>query len=292
GLIESPKSGFGHLSIVLPLLIGGLSLIAFIVVQKYSKNPMMPLGLFKSATFSGGNLLTLFVYAALGGTMFFLPLNLIQVQGYSELKAGLAMLPMVILIAGISSIIGKFVDRRGVRIPLIIGPIITSAGFFMFSTFSITSGPQDYWETFFISFLLMGTGMGITVAPLTTAVMGAVSHNSVGIASGINNTVARAAGLLAVALMGALVLFTFKKSVANELGLMDIPNHMRDQIMIESSKFAAAEAPTSLSEENQIAVTKLLKDSFILAFNKAIYVASILTLLGGFMALLMIRHKK
>ena len=216
GFIESPKQGMGDVKIIISLVIGGISLIGFVISQRLSKHPMMPLNLFRSLTFSGGNLLTLFVYAALGGAMFFLPLNLIQIQGYSEVYAGMAMLPVIILIAGFSSVIGKFVDRRGVRLPLIIGPLITSAGFFLFSIYGITSGPSEYWSSFFFSFLLLGTGMGITVAPLTTAVMGAVSDDNAGIASGINNTVARAAGVLAIALLGALVLFSFNKKYSGK----------------------------------------------------------------------------
>jgi len=178
--------------------------------------------------FSGGNLLTLFVYAAVGE----------------------AMLPMIISIAAISPFAGKFADRKGVRIPLIIGPVITSTGFFFFSTYGITPGPGAYWNTFFLSFLLLGIGMGITVAPLTTAAMGAISEDNSGIASGINNRVARAAGVLAIALLGAVVLFSFKNSVENEISVMDISSGMKNEIMFESSKFAAAEVPDSLTGEN------------------------------------------
>jgi len=291
GFIESPKVGFGNPLIMSAILIGGLALIAFVIVENYSKHPMMPLQLFKSSTFSGGNLLTLFVYGALGGAMFFLPLNLIFIQGYGEVKTGLAMLPFIIFIAGISPLMGKYVDRNGVRIPLIVGPVITSAGFFLFSTYGITSGPGDYWQTFFLSFVLLGIGMGITVAPLTTGVMGAVSTSNSGIASGINNTVARAAGVLAVALMGAFVLFSFKESIEHRIALMDISDSMKNEIMLEASNFAAAEVPDGLTGDNKDIVEQLLKDSFIGAFNRAIYIASMLTLLGGLMAFVFIDRK-
>ena len=292
GFIESPKQGFGNIRIMSSIIIGGISLIGFMVVQRYSKHPMMPLKLFNSRTFSGANLLTLFVYAALGGAMFFLPLNLIQIQGYSELQAGLALLPMIVLIAGISTFIGKFSDKMGARIPLIIGPIITSAGFFLFSTYGITNGPGAYWTSFFISFLLLGTGMGITVAPLTTAVMGAVSEDYAGIASGINNTLARSAGVLAVALLGAMVLYTFTKSIEQEIVGMDISKSIKNEIVIESSNFAAAKVPESLSVEKAKLVKKLFNDSFVSAFNRIVYVASFLTLLGGLTSIIFIRRKQ
>lgn len=291
GLIESPKHGMGNPLIMTSLIVGTLSLIAFIRVEYTSTHPMMPLKLFRSSTFSGGNLLTLFVYAALGGALFFLPLNLIQIQNYSEIYAGMAMLPMITFIASISPLMGKYVDKHGVRLPLIAGPMITSIGFFLFSTYGITQGPVDYWQTFFISFCLLGIGMGITVAPLTAAVMGAVSPNNAGIASGINNTVARAAGVLAVALFGALVLFYFNNSIEKKLVHLQTSETIKNEIRLEALKFAGAEAPNSLSIEQKTKVEKLFKESFILAFNRVAFTASLLTLLGGLMALVFIHSK-
>jgi len=291
GFIESPNYGFSSLLIMSSLGIGVLSLVAFMLVQRKSSHPMMPLTLFKSSTFSGTNLMTLFVYGALGGAMFFLPLNLIQVQGYSEISTGMAMLPIIILIASISPFMGKFVDRNGCRIPLIIGPIIAGIGFFMFSRIGITDGAEDYWSTFFISFVLLGLGMGITVAPLTTAVMGAVSTDSTGIASGINNTVARAAGVLAVALMGAMVLFAFKSDVIEGLEILNIEEEVKKKIVLESSKFAGAEAPEVLKIEDKVIIDRLLKVSFVSSFNKAVYLASFLMLLGGVAAFFSIKNQ-
>jgi len=291
GFIESPKNGFGSLITISSLIMGGFALIVFIIVQRYSNHPMMPLKLFKSSSFSGGCLLTLLVYAALFSAMFFLPLNLIQIQGYSEIDAGLAMLPIVIFIAVISPFMGKFVDRKGVQIPLIVGPIITGAGFLIFSTFNITSGPAVYWNTFFLAFLVLGIGMGITVAPLTTAVMGAVSEDHVGIASGINSTLSRVAGLLAVAIMGALVLFSFGGSVKKGIDVMDISESLKHEIMFESLKFTAAEVPDGLSEGNKVILEKLLSDSLIAVFNMVAYAASVLTFLAGLIALIFIKNK-
>ena len=291
GFIESPNHGLGNPVILTSLIIGTVALMAFIRAEYTSTHPMMPLKLFRSSTFSGGNLLTLFVYGALGGALFFLPLNLIQVQNYSELYAGLAMLPMITFIASISPLMGKYVDKRGVRFPLIIGPLIVSAGFFLFSTYGITEGPADYWQTFFVSFCLLGIGMGITVAPLTAAVMGAVSPNNAGIASGVNNTVARAAGVLAVALLGALVLFYFNNSIEKKLGAMQISESMKSEIRLEASKLAGAKAPTSLAKDQQVIIDKLFKTSFILAFNRVAYTAALMTLLGGLMAMVFIHSK-
>ncbi len=133
--------------------------------------------------------------------------------------------------------------------------------------------------------------MGITVAPLTTAVMGAVSPNNAGIASGINNTVARAAGVVAVALLGALVLFYFNGSIEKKLVPMQLSETIKNEIRLEAANFAGAEAPNSLSKEQKAKIEILFKDSFILAFNRVAYSASFLTLLGGLMALVFINPK-
>ena len=134
--------------------------------------------------------------------------------------------------------------------------------------------------------------MGITVAPLTTAVMGAVSEDYAGIASGINNTIARSAGVLAVALLGAMVLYTYTKSIEQEIKLMDISNDLKNEIIFESSNFAAARIPDGLSVEKTNLVKNLLNDSFVSSFNRVVYVASFLTLLGGLMSIIFIRNKK
>ncbi len=292
GLIESPNMGFSHPLIISSLTIGVIAFITFLIIQRKSSHPMIPMKLFKSSTFSGANLLTLFVYAALGGALFFIPLNLIQIQGYSEVSTGLAMLPLIFCIALISPLIGKFVDLRGCRLPLTIGPIIGGVGFFMFSTIGITSGVEEYWSSFFIAFVLLGVGMGITVAPLTTAVMGAASDDNSGIASGINNTVARAAGVLAVAIMGALVLFSFRAFIGNGIEELSLSDSVKNEIIFESSNLAAATAPSGLASDKVQVVNQLFKDGFVSAFNKALYLASILMLLGGAVAFFSIKDKE
>jgi len=202
------------------------------------------------------------------------------------------MLPIIILIATISPFMGKFVDRNGCKLPLTVGPIIAGIGFFMFSRIGITDGVGDYWSTFFISFILLGLGMGITVAPLTTAVMGAVSTDNAGIASGVNNSVARAAGLLTIALMGAMVLFTFKTDVIEGLEVLNIEEEFKKEIVLESSKLSAAQAPETLTNENIVVINRLFKVAFVNSFNKAVYLASFLMLLGGVVAFFSIDNRQ
>src|SRR5207237_8106831 len=159
-----------------PLAIGVVALFAFLVVEARTPAPVVPLTLFRSHTFSGANLLTLLLYGALSGLTFFLPFNLIQVQGYAPLFAGAAFVPFILIMFLLSRWAGGLVHRFGAKLPLVIGPVITAVGFALFALPGITSGPGSYWTTSFPSVLAMGLGMTISVAPLTTAALRAVDN--------------------------------------------------------------------------------------------------------------------
>ncbi len=291
GLIESPKLGIQN-PLVLTSLIGGtLMLIFFFLSQNNRTNAMMPLRLFSSPSFSGSNLLTFFIYGALSIIIFFLPLNLIQIQGYNEMIAGAAMLPIIFIISSISPFMGKVADKYGSRVPLVIGPIITGTGFLVFSLVGQTTSIMEYWWTFFPGYVLLGLGMGITVVPLTTSVMGAVSNDEIGIASGVNNTVSRASGVLFVALLGAVVLFTFKSNLINEISQLELDTSSVDTIVAESTNLAALKIPNELTSEMKVLVNTAKNDSFIQSFNLAVYFATILSYLGAVVAYFTIPQK-
>jgi EmrB/QacA subfamily drug resistance transporter len=199
GGIAAPRS-------LVLLTLGVLTLLVFIAVEARRTSPMLPLSLFRSRTFAGANLLTLLLYAALGGAMFFVPFNLIQVQHYRPAAAGASLLPLVLSVSTMSRPAGALAARIGPRPLLVAGPLLAAAGLALL-TLPATGGV--YWSTFFPGLLVLGIGMGLTVAPLTTAVMGAVDARHAGVASGINNAVARAAGLLAIAALGVLLIQRF-----------------------------------------------------------------------------------
>jgi len=280
GFIEAPENGFYAPEILTSLLIGVLFLIAFLIYESKTSHPMMPLELFKSRLFSSTNFITLLVYGALGGFLFFFPLNLIQVQGYPAEIAGLTMLPFGLLISVLSRWSGAWCDRVGARTPLILGSAITAIGFFLFSLPQLTNGPSEFWHTYFPAILILGVGMGITVAPLTTAVMNAVPQERTGTASGVNNTVARTAGVLAIAIMGGFGVITFQNSLQSKVATIELSYEAKQELALQVPKLAEAQPPQSANQEQQEKITGFIKTSFINSFRQSALIATILAGLG------------
>jgi len=284
GFLEASEKGFGNLFIQLSFIFGFISLAVFIYIEKKSTHPMMPLNLFKSKTFSGVNLITLFVYSALSASLFFLPMNLIQVQGYSEEIAGFTLLPFAVILAGLSRFSGIFFDKFSARMPLIIGPLLVGSGLLILTLPGLTEGPKEFWSTYFPGIVIMGIGMGIVVAPLTAAVMASVPEKNSGIASGINNTMARAAGLLSVAVLGSIIIITFRSSLEKNINTINISGKKKIDLIINSKKLAETHPPEGLSKEKAGQVNNIIKESFIHSFDFVLYISAALTWLGSLIA--------
>ncbi len=289
GLIESANLGLGHPVVLSCLVFGALALIAFIFVEARSHAAMMPLSLFRSQTFSGANLLTFFLYSALGGALFFFPFNLIQVQGYSATAAGAAFLPLILIIFLLSRWAGGLVDHYGAKLPLIVGPGIAAIGY---GLLALPGMGGSYWTTFFPGIIVLGLGMAISIAPLTTAVMGAVELRQAGLASGINNAVSRMAMLLSIAVMGILVLHSFNSSLDSRLAALEISPEIQQILDGQRIKLAGAEIPTDVSSEMRIALKQAIAESFVASFRWVMLIAVGLAMVSMFIALVAIEGKR
>jgi EmrB/QacA subfamily drug resistance transporter len=273
----------------LPLLFVGLAaLIAFVIAEAKRPAPMMPLSLFRRRTFAGTNLLTFFLYAGLGGGFFFLPFDLIQVQGYSPAAAGASVLPIVLLVSAMSRWSGGLTQRWGARPLLVAGPCVAAGGFALLAVPTIGG---SYWSTFFPGVSAVGLGMGLTVAPLTTAVMGSVEAQHSGVASGINNAVARAAGLLAIAALGLVVVARFNRVLDGELATKSLSRVASLVVEQQRGKLVGAD----LSEVGDAAVRAALRgafaDAYVAGFRAAMLVSAGLSLLGAICALALVQSK-
>jgi len=285
GLIESPRLGWTNREVSGSLLIAIVSLISFPFVEARAPSPMVPLTLFRSRTFSGANLLTLFLYAALGIFFFIFPMNLIQVQRYSATAAGAAALPLILLIFFLSRWSGGLVSRYGAKPPLIIGPLIAAAGFALFTVPGIGS---SYWKSFFPAFLVLGFGMAVSVAPLTTAVMGTVDQKFAGAASGINNAVARVAGLLAIAVFGILMVNAFATRLDRQLANVNFPPAARQQLLSNRTRLAAIDPPSGLDPAQTVNAKTAIDNSFLFAFRLVAFCCASLAIASAATATLII----
>ncbi len=284
-LIESQSAGWTQWRVWTSLAIGISTLPIFLVVESRHPAPILPLDLFRSRDFAATNVLTLLLYAALAGSLFFLPLNLIQVQGYAAESAGAALLPFVLLMFALSRWAGKLVDRYGAKRPLVIGPAIAAAAFGLFALPHIGG---SYWTTIFPAALMLGFGMSLTAAPLTTTVMQAVPPDSVGVASGVNNAVASVAGLLAIACFGMVMSGTFSADLERRVAASKFPPAVAEAVIAQRARLAAIEPPAGANSDIEAAVHHAVDEAFLLGYRRVMGIAAALALLSALSAWAMI----
>ncbi|MDB5804974.1 MAG: major facilitator transporter [Betaproteobacteria bacterium] len=287
-LIQAPAQGWTDAGVLAALLLGIAAFAGFLRVEAKSEAPMLPLHLFAERNFAGANLLTLLLYAALGGSLYFLPLNLIQVQGMGATAAGAALLPFIAIMFTLSRWAGTLVDRYGAKLPLVIGPTIAAAGFALFTWPGVAS---SYWSGFLPAICVLGLGMSITVAPLTTTVMNAVGAEHAGMASGVNNAVSRAAGLLAIAAFGIVLAWAFDAQLDASLARIKAPPELLASVLAQRQKLAGiaipADAPAAVAQSLHHAIGT----AFVAGFRWVMGLCAALALLSALSAWLLIDGK-
>ncbi len=287
GLTPASDSGSDHPVVLTILLVGSaLVLAVFVWHEARAPSPMVPLRLFRSQVFTGANVMTLLLYFALGGVVFFLPFDLIRIQGYSATMAGAAFLPFTLIMGGLSWWSGGLVHRYGARKPLMIGPVIVAAGCALFAVPGIGG---SYWTTFFPAMSVLGLGMAISVAPLTTTVMSAAGRQYAGTASGINNAISRIAGMLAVASLGVLVVGVFGAALDARSAELRAAPEIQRALSAEAPKYAEARVPPQITGEERRVLNRILDESFVRSFRIAMLVAAGAALTSALCAGLMIR---
>ncbi len=276
--IEAPRG----IDVRLAIAAGIFALVGFPFVEARSPSPMVSLTLFRSRNFAGANLITFFLYAAFGGILFFLPLDLIQVQHYSATEAGAALLPLILLIFVLSRWSGGLIVRYGPKLPLVIGPLISGLGFALFLRSEIGG---SYWATLFPAVAVLGLGMAVAVAPLTTTVMNAVPVSEAGVASGVNNAVSRMASLLAVAVFGLILYSSFNHRLDRQLQGLSLSNEQRRQVDQQRPRLAAAET-------SDPRVRRAIEESFVSGYRVILVIASGLTIASALSAFVLLDNKQ
>jgi EmrB/QacA subfamily drug resistance transporter len=287
GLISASDRGWSSPIVVGSLTLGAVLLVSFIMFERRSPTPMMPLNVFRSLTFSGVNILTLLLYGAIGGAMFFLPFLLIQVHGYSATEAGAAFLPFTIVLALLSKWGGGLADRFGARLPLIVGPAVVALGYLLIAVPG-TGGP--YWMTFLLPMVILGLGLAITVAPLTTTVLNSVAQHQTGVASGINNAVAQVASLLLIAILGTVGIATLNSSLDQHLVTSHANADVHQIADMARKGFVMPGFPPGTSPDTRQSAHTIIADSFLDTIRRVMLIATAFSLASAAAAAFTIRN--
>ncbi|MFM0235644.1 MFS transporter [Paraburkholderia sediminicola] len=288
GLTFASARGFGDRWVLASILGGLFVLTGFVVLEAKTRNPMMPLDVFRSRDFVGANLVTLLLYFGLGGALFFLPFTLIRAYGYSATEAGAALLPVPVTIGLLSRFTGGLTSRYGARALLGIGPVIAAIGFAMLALPWVRG---EYWRGFFPALVMLGLGMTITVAPLTTTVMTSVSAARTGVASGINNAVARVAGLLAIAVLGIVFVWSHDAALDARLDASNVPQAARETARLTQDAMSTnSAAPGATDATTRAEVARAQAEALGAALRAVALVSAMCALAGAALAVLTIRE--
>jgi len=288
-LISQPRMGWGD-----PMVAGGgtlglVALVLFVLHERRAAAPMLPLGLFRSRNFSVGNVGTLTLYAGLGGALFFVAIYLQQVGGYSPVAAGAAFLPFTLMMFVLSKRMGALADRTGPRLFMGLGPIVAGAGLLLL----LRIGQQPNYATDVLpGVLVFGLGMSATVAPLTAAVLGAVDQRHSGVASGVSNAIARVAGLLAIAVLGAFVAAAFASTVDDKLAGRPLSAAARSAVSEAKDRSLTTSPADRVPPAERPRVRAALAESSEDAFHLGLAIGALVVIGGGLLSLVAIENPR
>jgi MFS family permease len=287
-MIEAPGRGWTNPVVWTTATAGVLAIALFLWREARTDAPLVPLRLFRSMNFSGANLLTLLLYAALGALLFFLPYNLIQVQGFTPTQAGAANLPLILILFFLSRWAGGLVAHYGAKLPLVIGPVVAACGFLLFAKPGIGG---SYWTTYFPAMIVLGLGMSGVVAPLTTTVMDSVNEHQAGVASGVNNAVSRIASLLSIAVLGMVAFYVFNNQLAQRLHSSTLTAPAKHAVLEQRNRLTQIEPPEELNSNQQQVLKRSIDESFLSGFRWVMFISAGLALLSALSAWSMIEGK-
>lgn len=287
GLLETQARGIG-VATSGALLLAAVFSRAFLRHEKRHPSPLVPLETFRSRTFSGISLLTLLLYGGFGGSLFFLPFNLIQVQGYSALQAGAANLPFILVMAALAPASGLFSGRTGPRAVLVAGSLVTALAF---ALFALPGVGGSYWTTFFPAACVLGTGFALTVPALSSLVIASAPAGGISLASALNSAISRTAGVIAVAAMGSLLLFLFSGELDRRMTVLGLPESAMAQARADRSRLASAPVPRGLSGKEAESFSDAVKWSFVAGFRHLCVLAAVMAVGAAASAALLVEGR-
>src|SRR5829696_2414402 len=286
GLIESSASGFAEPVVLAALLLGTLALSTFVFVERRERDPMVPPSLFRSRNFDGANLVTLLFYMSLTGSLYFVPFLMMQVHGYSAFVTGSVFLPFVAMALLLGRFSGRICARFGARVPLVVSSLAAAVGFVLFALPGVE--PGSYWTSFFPAMVVQGFGMALVITPLTAVALGSVEGEHSGLASGVNNAMARVAGLLAVAVLGAFAYGVFSATLDAHLEGMNLSGGVRSEMEAAKADLGAAEAPEGVDARTAAKIESAIDASFVAGFRAVMVVSAGLALASALAAALLV----
>jgi EmrB/QacA subfamily drug resistance transporter len=286
GLIESSALGFGDPVVLAALTLGMVALSGFVFVERRGKDPMVPPSLLRSRDFDGANLVTLLFYMALTGSLYFLPFLMMQVHGYSAIIAGSVFLPFVAMAFLLGRLSGRIVARFGTKVPLVAASLAIVLGLLLLALVGVEH--DSYWTSFFPAMVVQGFGMALVITPLTTVALGSVESEHSGLASGVNNAMARVAGLLAVAVLGVFAYGAFSATLDTHLEGMNLSGGVRSELEAAKADLGAAEAPKGVDARTAAKIESAIDASFVAGFRAVMVVSAGLALASALAAALLV----